>query len=334
MPDRKMGPVRVPAGVLPIPLLVGVALAGCGAKNTNGAASNTTHAAPVSVHPIALRLSATVKLPQAVQLPAVAPYGTGALSLGGLDSADGSLAETVLIGDGATRRFGELPSAEHDGAAANIDGQVYFFGGGNVSSASSLILRVGPSGTQVAGHLPVGASDVEAATLGHTAYVVGGYTETVPLRTIVAFTPAGTVRVVGTLPRPLRYAAVGAIDGHLLIAGGTSGVTAQRAILSFDPNTASVRQIGLLPYPITHAAGATLDGHFYLFGGRGENLSEQRSSILAIDPLSGASRPAGRLPLALSDLGAASLPGRILVVGGRDPSGEVQDRVLTFKASG
>jgi hypothetical protein len=39
------------------------------------------------------------------------------------------------------------------------------------------------------------------------------------------------------MPRPLRYAAVAAVGGRLLIAGGTSGVTARREILLFDPAT-------------------------------------------------------------------------------------------------
>jgi hypothetical protein len=135
------------------------------------------------------------------------------------------------------------------------------------------------------------------------------------------------------LPRPLRYASVAAVRGHVLIAGGTSGVTAQRAILSFDPATGRVRGIGELPYPVTHAAGAALNGWLYLLGGRSESLSGQRSSILAVDPLSGAVRPAGHLPQALSDLGAASLPDRIVAVGGRDSAGTVYDRALTLLPS-
>ena len=121
-----------------------------------------------------------------------------------------------------------------------------------------------------------------------------------------------------------------AVDGHLLIAGGTSGVAAERAILSFDPATRTVRQIGDLPYPVTHAAAAALNGAFYLLGGRSESLSGQRSSILAIDPRSGAVRPAGHLPEALSDMGATALAGHILAVGGRNSAGGVYDRALTL----
>jgi hypothetical protein len=132
------------------------------------------------------------------------------------------------------------------------------------------------------------------------------------------------------LPRPLRYASVATVGGYLLIAGGTSGETAQRAILVFDPASGAVRQVGELPHALTHAAGASLNGLMYVLGGRGEGLDEQTSAILAIDPASGAVRPAGRLPVALSDVGATSLAGRIVAVGGRDRAGSVRDSALTL----
>ena len=120
------------------------------------------------------------------------------------------------------------------------------------------------------------------------------------------------------LPRPLRYAAVAAVGGRVLIAGGTSGVTAERAILSFDPATRAVRQIGELPYPVTHAAGAALNG--WLLRARRARRQPLRAAL--VDPR-GRSRQrrgaAGRdvCPQALSDIGAASLAGRI--VRGRRP---------------
>ncbi len=277
-----------------------------------------------------LRVAGTTTLPAAVQLPAVTTGQGGAIAVGGLDASDSSVAGVVLINGSSTRVVAQLPIALHDAAAAEIDGQTYMFGGGEPSGTSESIFHIGASGVQVAGRLPVGASDITAATVGHTAYVVGGYTTSAPLRTIVAFTPAGGAHVVAKIPLPLRYAAVAAVGGQVLIAGGTSGETAQRAILSFDPATAKVRRIGELPSATTHAAGASLNGWFYVIGGRGEGLSDQRSSILAIDPRSGAVHSAGRLPEALSDIGATSLAGHILAVGGRNSAGSVSDRALTL----
>jgi predicted Rossmann fold nucleotide-binding protein DprA/Smf involved in DNA uptake len=47
----------------------------------------------------------------------------------------------------------------------------------------------------------------------------------VPLRSILAFRPGRPVRVVGTLPHPLRYAAVAAVGrDRSVISGGSPGV--------------------------------------------------------------------------------------------------------------
>jgi Kelch motif len=319
-----------------LPAAIGLlAVSGCGGAHTTARSpaapgSQESSGGTVSHSSVALKVSRTTRLPAAVQLPAVAPDGAGAIALGGLNAADASVASMILIDPTGARPAGRLPQALHDAAAVRIDGQVYFFGGGNAGSTSAAILRMGQSGASLVGRLPVGASDVEAATIGHTAYIVGGYTETAPLRSIVSFAPGQEARTVGMLPRPLRYAAVAAVDGRLLIAGGTSGMSAQRAILSFDPATGEVRELGTLPSAVTHAAGASLNGRFYLLGGRGDSLTGQRASILAIDPVSGAARLAGRLPQAMSDLGVASLAGHILLVGGRDSNGNVSDHALTL----
>jgi hypothetical protein len=310
-----------------------LAVSGCGTSRPAVVPSRGGSTLRLSVDhtTVALHVSSRIPLPTAVQLPALAVDAGGVLALGGLNASDESTANVVLIEQGHARRVGNLPQALHDAAAAGINGQAYFFGGG-ASTASSAILRVTQTGlSTLAGRLPLGASDVEAATIANTAYVVGGYAETEPLRTIVAFTPGRGARVVAQMPRPLRYAAVAAVGDRLLIAGGTSGIIPQRAILSFDPASGAVRQIGLLPVAITHAAGASLGGHFYVLGGRAADLSSQRRSIFAIDPTSGIVQKAGDLPRALSDLGAASLPGHILLVGGREAAGTVSDQALILE---
>jgi N-acetylneuraminic acid mutarotase len=162
-------------------------------------------------------------------------------------------------------------------------------------------------------------------------YVVGGYTGAVPLDTIVAWSGSGTGRVVGHLPHPIRYAAVAAIHGEVIVAGGTSGEDATRQVYSFDPLSGRVRQIGLLPRPLTHAAGARLGNRVYVIGGRGSDQGTQTSAILSIDPATGRVRPAGRLPVALSDVGAATLGATVMVAGGREPSGTLSRQVFLLR---
>jgi hypothetical protein len=162
--------------------------------------------------------------------------------------------------------------------------------------------------------------------------VVGGYNGTSALDTIVAWTGGQQARVVAHLPEALRYATAAAADGRVLIAGGSHGESASRAILSFDPTTGAVSQIGRLPAPLTHATAATLDSTVYVVGGRGASLDSQTATVLAIDPRSGVVRRVGRLPLPLSDAAVVASAGAIVVAGGRTPSGP-QARVFELQAS-
>ena len=171
------------------------------------------------------------------------------------------------------------------------------------------------------------ASDVAAGVIGTTVYVVGGYTGTVPLDTIVAWSAAGSAHVVGHLPHPVRYAAVAAVGARLIVAGGTNGVEATRAVYSFNPAGGGVRQIGLLPHPLTHAVAAALGGRVYVIGGRGADQGTQTDTILAVDPATGRVRRAGHLPVAMSDVGAATIGGAVMVAGGRESSGTLSRAV-------
>jgi N-acetylneuraminic acid mutarotase len=155
---------------------------------------------------------------------------------------------------------------------------------------------------------------------GGTAYVVGGYDGTNWLNTILAWRPGSPARVAGRLPIGLRYAAATAVDGRILIIGGSTSTSASDAIYRFDPATARVRQIGRLPQPITHASAATLGSFAYLIGGRGDTLGSQTATVWSIDPRTGAVAVAGRLPEPLSDTASVPLDGSVVVAGGLSPT--------------
>jgi YVTN family beta-propeller protein len=275
-------------------------------------------------------------LDASLQDAAGARLNDSAVVLGGLNAADTSTESVITIGAGAHTQTDRLPGARHDAAAASIGGDVFVFGGGNGISELSEIVRVESRGSSraVVGHLPKPSSDVGAAAIAGTAFIVGGYTGTAWLDTIVAWRPGRDARVVAHLPTPLRYAAVSASGGRLVIAGGSlpSGA-AGREIYTFDPRTRKVLRIGELPAATTHAAGAALAGLVYVIGGRGSALGTATDRIVSVDPVRRRIRPAGRLPQRLSDATAVSLPGRIVVVGGRANSGTIAD-VLELRPTG
>jgi len=172
---------------------------------------------------------------------------------------------------------------------------------------------------------------VASAVIAETAYIVGGYDGEAPLRTILAFRPGTPPRTAGMLPKPLRYAAVAAQGGQLVIAGGTSGTSASSDVYRFDPRTGQVQSFAHLPQALTHASAAALGGVVFVIGGRGATTESQTNNILAISP-TGAVSVAGTLPQALSDVSAVTLGERVLLAGGRDGAGQLHDSILTLSA--
>jgi YVTN family beta-propeller protein len=245
--------------------------------------------------------------------------------LGGLTAGDTSRADIRVATPAGDRAGGILPTAVHDAAAVRIGEAVYLFGGGtNQNTQSDGIVRVATSGKHavVAGRLPAPSSDQAAAAIGATAYVVGGYTGSRWLDTIVAWRPGSRARVVARLPFPLRYAAVAAASGRLVIGGGSlQDGTASTAVLEYTPATGRIERIARLPAATTHAAAAAIGPVVYVIGGRGAALGSATRRIVSIDVRTHRLRRAGALSAPRSDLAAATLGGRILLAGGRDASG-------------
>ncbi len=319
---RRLVPFALVIAVVAAVLL----LTGHGGSSTSTASSTTT-ASPATAlakpvrHVTRLVERAAPPLGAPVQDAAAASVGGRVILLGGLTAADTSTDQILAATASGSRLIGHLPSARHDTAAAAIGGSVYLFGGGNGVAQLDEIVRVDPATGQagVIGHLPAASSDSSAAAIGGTAYVVGGYTGTRWLDTIVAFTPGRPARIVAHLPQPVRYAAVTAAAGRLVIAGGSlEDGTASSAVLEFVPGTGHVLRIGTLAAPTTHAAAAAIGSVAYVIGGRGALLDTPTDRIVAIDVATKQIRVAGTLRASRSDLSAAPLGARILVVGGRD----------------
>ncbi len=307
--------------------VVGLAVlsAGCGRSAVSQGAPVTR--ASVAAAPLHLVERLTGSLAAPLQDPSSASLGGGrVLLLGGLTAADASADSIIVATASGARSLGRLPSARHDTAAVRIGRFVYLFGGGNATSQLDDIVRVDPTSgrSSLIGHLPAPSSDSAAAAVGGTAYVVGGYTGTQWLDTIVAWRPGSAAHVVAHLPSALRYAAVTAVDGKLVIAGGSlENGTASNAVLEYVPATGSVLHLGRLPAPTTHAAAATIGGVAYVIGGRGAIVDSATARVVSVDVAARRVRSAGTLRAARSDLAAVAVGRRILLAGGREAGGTV-----------
>jgi YVTN family beta-propeller protein len=306
--------------------------------HTHGHEGRQARSDPVSVKAIRTKPRAVVprtlvarragRLDAPLQDAAAVPLdGSRAMLLGGLTAADTSTDAVSVISRDRERATGRLPTAVHDAAAARLGRSVYLFGGGDGASQHDEIVRVGRG---VVGRLPAPSSDQAAAAIGGTAYIVGGFTGTHWLDSIVTWSPGRRARIVAHLPLPVRYAAVTAAGGKLIVAGGSlpDGEASSR-VLEYSPSSGELRRLGRLPGPTTHAAAAELGGLAYVIGGRGASLDTPTSMIEAIDPRTGRVRAAGQLRQPLSDASAISLGSSILVAGGRSADG-TQSSVLAL----
>ena len=306
-----------------------------GTSTAAGAAATTTLGTTRRTRPGTTTLHVQARqvgaLSSAIQDAAAAPAtgaGGSAALLAGLSASDLSTNSIRVADVRRDRTTGTLPLALHDAAAAYLGGADYLFGGGDGINQHAEIDRVdATSGAarQVA-DLPAASSDQSAASIGDTAYIIGGYTGSRWLDTIVAFRPSGSARIVAHLPTPVRYAAVTAVGGDVIIAGGSlPDGAASRSIYRYRPGGA-VTLVGHLPVPTTHAAAVAADGRALIIGGRGPAPNTPKNSIVAVDPRTGKARIVGRLPQPLSD--EMAVAGRkLLVFGGRAPTGTTSEIV-------
>jgi YVTN family beta-propeller protein len=317
-------------------------LAGCGGHMHASATTTTTQtsdprAAATRPQRVPARLSPTAAgvLPAPVQDAAAAAWNGGAVLVGGLTASDASTDEIVVATRAGARVVGRLPGAFHDSALVRLGKLVYAFGGGNGVAQLDQILRIDPATGAVerVSSLPAPSSDQAAAAVDGTAYVVGGYTGTHWLDTIVAWKPGHAARVVARLPHAVRYAAVAAAGGRIVIAGGSLETgTASSAVYAYTPGAAHVVLVGNLPAPTTHAAAAAIGRVVYVVGGRGAAVGTPAARIVAV--AGSRIRPAGALSAPLSDLAAVPAGDTIFLAGGRDASGTVASlTILTSSAA-
>lgn len=261
--------------------------------------------------------TATARLPAPLARPVVLPDKANLTVLGGLDAADQSTARVLGFdpNTGTVTVRGHLARATHDAAGAVLGGRDVVFGGGTVASTPTVQdWRAGPGGT-VIGHLPTPRSDLSAVTVGGTAYLVGGYTGSRWSPTVLATRDGTRFRVVAHLPVPVRYAAVAASAGRIVVAGGVNRDGKDvRAVQEVNLATGRAAVVGRLPRPLAYAAALALGGRVYVAGGQDGAAVTDR--VWAVTVATGRVTVAGRLPTPVADAGAATIGATGYLIGG------------------
>ena len=163
--------------------------------------------------------------------------------------------------------------------------------------------------------LPRALSDLAEAQIGDRIYLIGGYDGASAQRSVYVTTNGLRFRLVASLPVGLRYPAVGAVGGRLIIAGGQTQTGLSAQVYSVDPTTGRTRSLGLLPHAVGQAAAVVVGKTLFVVGGRTAS-GEATRSVAAIDASTGSIRPGAGLPGAVADAAVARLGTTWYLLGG------------------
>jgi hypothetical protein len=241
------------------------------------------------------------------------------LVAGGLDSAGRSAAGVFEL-DPATGRLqslGTVPHAFHDAAGGIIRGRLLIFGGGS-STSSDTVQAFDPRTRQgaIIAHLPRPLSDLGAAQLEGSTYLVGGYDGARPRAEILVTRDGRHYALAGRLPVGLRYPAVAADHGNIIVAGGESARGTSDVVYTFNPLTGRVRLAAHLPAPVAHASLIVAGDALYLIGGTDTN-GTPTGTITSVDLSSGTATAIAPTSPALADAATARLGQTTFLIGGR-----------------
>ncbi len=246
---------------------------------------------------------------------AVAFTDGGSLLLAGGLTPAGTTSSVVLIDltHGTVTSAGDLARAVHDAGGALVGGAPVVFGGGNVVP-ESVVQRFDGGHGAVIGQLPRARADLVAVAVGGSVFVIGGGTPSRLDRAVLSTTDGIHFQAIATLVDGVRYPAVAAIDGRIIVIGGTDGTHDRNEIQAIDPATGTVRIIGHLPHGLSHASAFVIAGRLLVAGGRSAGVAQD--TIWEVDPVGGRVSMAGRLPRAVSDAAVAVVGDVAYLIGG------------------
>jgi hypothetical protein len=257
----------------------------------------------------------------------------------GATRSPGAAVETFDTAAGRVQPDGSIETPLAEAATVDLRGADLLLGGSDmpgtaqgVSTATARVLRivsrpVGGGGVVAAplGSLPAARSGAGAAVLGSRAFVVGGYDGTTSLPTVLATSDGRHFSIAADLVEAVRYPAVAAFDGQVLVIGGEvvqSGVPEPvDEVQAVTPGKRLARVVARLPQAVSGAAAWVVSGRLFVAGGDSE-LSQTGTGVITSDAVwvyDRASREfslAGYLSLPVSHAGTVVDGDDVLVLGG------------------
>jgi N-acetylneuraminic acid mutarotase len=174
--------------------------------------------------------------------------------------------------------FVPLPAPVAAGTLVLLGTQLHFFNGVDPSRTGQTehwvldLTNPNPQWTDST-PVPFSRNHVVGAALDGKIYAIGGQPGTddaAPASNVLVWDPAnpGTWTAVASLPEPISHAAVGVIDGKIILAGGTTtGDIPIAAVFSYDPVANTWFALAALPAPRLAPTGGVVGNQFIVTTG-------------------------------------------------------------------
>jgi len=181
-----------------------------------------------------------------------------------------------------------LPAARGAGALVYLDGQLHFIDGVNTSRVGQTehwILNPGDADPAWVDStaVPFSANHTAAVVLNDKIYIVGGQStsdDSSTLADVLVWDPANPSSWTAAANMPIRrsHAMVTAVDGQILIAGGTTGKDVPLdSVLAYNPATNAWSAQTPLPSPRLAPVGGVIGDQIILATGVGSGLLQSQT---------------------------------------------------------
>ena len=226
-------------------------------------------------------------------------------------------------GGGAWQRLADLPTGPvQETALVEVDGLLYMLGG--IDDAGATVSRVqiyDPSSDSWEGgpDLPAPAHHINAAVVDGAIIVAGSLEPDFgPRPDVWSWTPGDEAWSTARAPMPSGArgaAAVGVVDGAIVVAGGFAAGGSSALVSAYDPAADEWDDsFEPLPVPLDHATGQVVDGALFVIGGRSNGIVAVSAEVWRQD--AGGWTPRAAMPTARGGIASGVVNGLIVVVGG------------------
>ena len=224
---------------------------------------------------------------------------------------------------GIWTRLAGLPTPRSEVAAAELNGNIYVFGGFGAGATANEKYDIATDTWQTLAPIPRGVDHPAAVTVAGKLYLIGGFDgRWGPVADVWAYDPkVDTWTQKAVLPTARGALGAAVVDGKIYAIGGVARTGDVGTTEVYDPATDTWTARSPMPTARDHIAVAASQGIIYVAGGRLGSFARNLDANQAYDPETDTWAQLAPLPTARSGNTAAAAAGRVFVLGGEATEG-------------